>query len=62
MCAAFKKKRFYLFSSRNPTDGTAEGGAESRDVFNEKPTREEQASVRRLLELVLVLERRNRQV
>ena len=36
VCTAFKKSRFYLFSSREPAeDESLEGG---RDVFNEKPT------------------------
>ena len=36
VCTAFKKSRFYLFSSREPVeDESLEGG---RDVFNEKPT------------------------
>ena len=35
-CTAYKKNRFYMFSRREPDD-TAD-----RDVFNEKPTREEQ--------------------
>lgn len=36
---AFKKQRFYIFSRSDPED--IKGG--DRDVFNEKPTREEQA-------------------
>lgn len=42
---AFKKNRFYLFSKREPIE-TEEGGSNplaiGRDIFNEKPTREEQ--------------------
>ncbi len=38
-CAAFKKSRFFLFSRREPED---EGGEVGRDIFNLKPTREEQ--------------------
>ena len=34
---AFKKHRFYLFSKRDPTEDTGEG----RDVFNEKPPKDE---------------------
>jgi len=41
ICAAFKKHRFYVFSRREPTDGE---GDEGRDVFNERPTREEQSN------------------
>lgn len=36
---AYKKQRFYIFSRTDPED--VKGG--DRDVFNEKPTREEQA-------------------
>lgn len=36
-CAAFRKQRFYLFSRREPDEEEAEG----RDVFNEKPSKEE---------------------
>lgn len=36
---AYKKQRFYIFSRTDPED--TKGG--DRDVFNEKPTREEQA-------------------
>jgi peptidylprolyl isomerase domain and WD repeat-containing protein 1 len=32
-CTAFKKNRFYLFSRRGPGD--------ERDVFNEKPSKED---------------------
>jgi peptidylprolyl isomerase domain and WD repeat-containing protein 1 len=38
-CSAFKKRRFYCFSRREP-DESAEG-AEGRDKFNEIPTVEE---------------------
>lgn len=37
-CTAFKKNRFYLFSSREPMDKNEE---KDRDIFNEKPTNEE---------------------
>lgn len=39
-CTAFKRSRFYLFSQLQPED--TKGGGD-RDVFNEKPTREEQS-------------------
>lgn len=39
-CTAFKRSRFYLFSQLQPDD--VKGGGD-RDVFNEKPTREEQS-------------------
>ena len=43
VCTAFKKKRFYLFTRREPDETAAadalEGGG--RDVFNEKPTADE---------------------
>lgn len=37
-CTAYKKQRFYIFSRSEPED--TKGG--DRDIFNEKPTREEQ--------------------
>ena len=44
VCTAFKKKRFYLFSRREPDEtASAADGADGggRDVFNEKPTADE---------------------
>lgn len=38
-CTAYKKQRFYIFSRSEPED-SKEG---DRDIFNEKPTREEQS-------------------
>ncbi|TPX41199.1 hypothetical protein SeLEV6574_g06213 [Synchytrium endobioticum] len=42
-CTSYKRNRFYLFTQRDPNEvqeqGTAGGG---RDIFNEKPSREEQ--------------------
>jgi peptidylprolyl isomerase domain and WD repeat-containing protein 1 len=38
-CTALKKNRFYLFTSREPDD--TKGGDNDRDVFNEKPSKEE---------------------
>jgi len=38
-CTAYKKNRFFLFTSREPESGD---NAANRDVFNEKPSREEQ--------------------
>ncbi|CED84173.1 peptidyl-prolyl cis-trans isomerase [Phaffia rhodozyma] len=38
-CTAYKRSRFYLFSQTEPED--TKGG--DRDVFNERPTREEQS-------------------
>jgi len=44
-CTAYKKNRFYCFSNRHFEEDTTEGeGGElikDRDIFNEKPTREE---------------------
>ena len=42
MCTAFKKNRFYLFTNSEPysTDDVEEGGM-GRDVFNEKPKKED---------------------
>eukprot|EP00927_Polykrikos_kofoidii_P032006 TRINITY_DN27395_c0_g1_i2.p1 TRINITY_DN27395_c0_g1~~TRINITY_DN27395_c0_g1_i2.p1 ORF type:complete len:720 (-),score=160.89 TRINITY_DN27395_c0_g1_i2:121-2280(-) len=37
---AYKKHRFYLFSTREPPETTADFG---RDIFNEKPTKEDAA-------------------
>ena len=43
VCTAFKKKRFYLFTRREPDETAAADGLEGggRDVFNEKPTADE---------------------
>ncbi|KAG8970277.1 hypothetical protein FRC05_000651 [Tulasnella sp. 425] len=38
-CTAYKRPRFYMFTRGEPEDNKAAG---DRDVFNEKPTREEQ--------------------
>ncbi|XP_071507877.1 peptidylprolyl isomerase domain and WD repeat-containing protein 1-like [Diadema antillarum] len=40
VCSAFKKNRFYLFSRREPDD--VKSNEAERDVFNEKPSKEEQ--------------------
>ncbi|XP_064625093.1 peptidylprolyl isomerase domain and WD repeat-containing protein 1-like [Lineus longissimus] len=42
ICTAYKKHRFYLFTKRTPED-TKSADAE-RDVFNEKPSKEEMVS------------------
>lgn len=45
-CAAFKKSRFYLFSRREPVD--PEGDEQvGRDVFNEKPSKDDLALAER---------------
>ncbi|KAK5637915.1 hypothetical protein RI129_012210 [Pyrocoelia pectoralis] len=41
ICTAYKKSRFYLFSRRGPDDPTGAGEQKDRDVFNEKPSKEE---------------------
>ncbi|TGZ60221.1 hypothetical protein CRM22_008673 [Opisthorchis felineus] len=47
VCTAFKKNRIYLFTNREPHDIKADGdsvtpgSAAERDIFNEKPTKEE---------------------
>lgn len=42
-CTAYKKDRFYLLTNRNPlAEDKSTENARSRDVFNEKPSREEQ--------------------
>ncbi|KEP54051.1 peptidyl-prolyl cis-trans isomerase, cyclophilin-type protein [Rhizoctonia solani 123E] len=38
-CTAYKRPRFYMFTREEPEDNKLSG---DRDVFNEKPTREEQ--------------------
>lgn len=38
-CTAFKKNRFYMFSKREPED--TKSAESDRDVFNEKPSKEE---------------------
>lgn len=40
ICTAYKKNRFYLFSRKEPED--VKSGDSDRDVFNEKPSKEEQ--------------------
>lgn len=39
ICTAYKKSRFYVFSRREPDD--PQGHGQDRDVFNEKPTKED---------------------
>eukprot|EP00842_Homolaphlyctis_polyrhiza_P002781 jgi/Hompol1/3503/HPOL_006178-RA len=47
-CTAYKKNRFYSLTRREPDSensivaGTGGGGSTGRDIFNEKPSREEQ--------------------
>nr|VZI31761.1 unnamed protein product [Spirometra erinaceieuropaei] len=47
VCTAFKKNRVFLFTNREPHEIKSEGGSlaqnatSERDVFNEKPTKEE---------------------
>jgi peptidylprolyl isomerase domain and WD repeat-containing protein 1 len=40
VCTSFKKNRMYVFSRREPAEELVDG--QGRDVFNEKPTAEEQ--------------------
>merc|ERR1712060_765019 len=40
ICTAYKKQRFFIFSTREPPESTADFG---RDIFNEKPTKEDAA-------------------
>uniref|UniRef100_A0AAV1U2Q8 peptidylprolyl isomerase n=1 Tax=Peronospora matthiolae TaxID=2874970 RepID=A0AAV1U2Q8_9STRA len=40
-CTAFKRNRFFLFSTREPEEEEGDNGGTGRDVFNEKPTLEE---------------------
>ena len=41
-CTAYKKNRFYCFSRRSPEDSDE---SSHRDIFNEKPTREESSAI-----------------
>ncbi|KAJ8329195.1 Peptidyl-prolyl cis-trans isomerase cyp15 [Batrachochytrium dendrobatidis] len=42
-CTAYKKPRFYSFTRREPdSEGAVASGSGNRDIFNEKPSREEQ--------------------
>jgi len=43
VCSAFRKHRFYLFTRREPTMDESSDGVVLRDIFNERPTKEEQA-------------------
>lgn len=42
-CTAYNKARFYLFTQREPAEATTDdvGAGASRDIFNEKPAKEE---------------------
>ena len=42
ICGAFKRNRFYCFSTREPAEPDADDQV-GRDVFNEKPSREDLA-------------------
>uniref|UniRef100_A0A1I7WZ24 peptidylprolyl isomerase n=1 Tax=Heterorhabditis bacteriophora TaxID=37862 RepID=A0A1I7WZ24_HETBA len=44
VCCAHKKNRFYLFTNAEPfsTEEGEDGGTSSRDVFNERPKKEDQ--------------------
>lgn len=44
-CSSFKRNRFFMITRRDPGDAEEEGAGGNRDVFNEKPTREEQTLV-----------------
>jgi hypothetical protein len=41
LCVAYKRKRFYIFSKREPVDVESEKALAKRDVLNEKPTKED---------------------
>jgi peptidylprolyl isomerase domain and WD repeat-containing protein 1 len=41
IASAFKKNRFYLFSRREPED-SKDKNASCRDIFNERPNKEDQ--------------------
>lgn len=40
-CTAFKKSRFYIFSKREPQDTETTNIQSARDVFVEKPTKDD---------------------
>ncbi|KAI9465600.1 hypothetical protein BJY52DRAFT_1245051 [Lactarius psammicola] len=40
-CTGLKRQRFYMFTRSGPEDGNSKSG--DRDIFNERPTREEQS-------------------
>lgn len=44
VCTEYKKSRLYFFTSREPKEFTDDGERARRDVFNEKPTADEQAA------------------
>ncbi|KAI8607924.1 hypothetical protein BC830DRAFT_1157432 [Chytriomyces sp. MP71] len=41
-CTAYKRNRFYILTRREPDSGETANTGTSRDIFNEKPSREEQ--------------------
>lgn len=60
-CTAYKKSRFYLFSRREPDDPSSSmGEQQDRDIFNEKPSKEEamaateNSTVQRLYENAII--------
>lgn len=40
-CTAYKKNRFYLFTKREPQENEGEKNALGRDIFNEKPSKDD---------------------
>jgi peptidylprolyl isomerase domain and WD repeat-containing protein 1 len=44
-CTAYKKTRFYMFTRREPQDSDDNYMETGRDVFNEKPTRDEHSLI-----------------
>jgi peptidylprolyl isomerase domain and WD repeat-containing protein 1 len=44
-CTAWKKNRFYIFSKREPEDQEDKNMMTGRDVFNERPSKEDQQMV-----------------
>lgn len=45
-CTALKKNRFYIFSKREPEDTEDKLTQGSRDIFIEKPTKEEHQTIK----------------
>lgn len=60
ICTAYKKSRFYVFTRRSPDDPSGTGEQKDRDVFNEKPSKEEamaateNATVQRLYDTAVI--------
>ncbi|KAF5291755.1 hypothetical protein FQA39_LY14243 [Lamprigera yunnana] len=60
ICTGYKKSRFYLFTRREPDDPLGTNDQQDRDIFNEKPSKEEamaateNATVQRLYDNAII--------